>query len=80
MGINYFGKLVYISDKQLKTWIESQRTRYGKLTSMKSGQGAMKLTERDEWITTAWQFLKDHIVRIPCRQSVTKVLKTKFVT
>jgi len=75
MGINYFGKLVYISDKQLKTWIESQ----SKLTSMKSGQGAMKLTERDEWITTAWQFLKDHIVRIPCRQSVTKVLKTKFV-
>jgi len=51
-----------ISEKQLRTWIESQRTRYGKLTAAKSGQGAVKLTERDTWICSSWSFLDSSVV------------------
>ena len=33
-------------NKTVKKWFETQHTRYGKLTQMKSGQAAEKSTER----------------------------------
>ena len=35
-----------LSVKVCKTWLESQRTLYGKLTQSKSGQAPKKMTER----------------------------------
>ncbi|KAG0729875.1 hypothetical protein GWK47_029426 [Chionoecetes opilio] len=55
--------------QQLKTWIESCRTRLGKITESRSGQAALKLTDRDKWIKQMFGFLEEHIVRCPTRQS-----------
>ena len=35
-----------LSVKVYKTWFESQKTHYGKLTQSKSGQDPMEMTER----------------------------------
>ena len=44
-------------------WFQSQRTLFGKVTHMKSGQGEPVLTERQKWIRDNFDFLRDHIVR-----------------
>lgn len=59
------------SVKQLKNWLESMRTQYGKLThpkSVKGGEGE-KLTDREKWIVDTFSFLESHIVRQPSRAS-----------
>ena len=48
---------------QTRTWFESQRTRYGKLSQKKSGQAARDLIEREHWLEDKLCFLKSHIVR-----------------
>lgn len=54
---------------QLFTWYESLRTRFGRLTKAgKSGDGAKKFTEREEWILRVFDFLKVHIKRHVGRQ------------
>ena len=58
---------VNVSD--LRTWFDSMRTRYGKLTQTKSGQGAKVLTYRDKWVLTNFDFLKGHIHRMVGRSS-----------
>ena len=42
--------------KTVKKWFETQRTRYGKLTQMKSGQAAEKSTERQTWLKDSLVF------------------------
>ena len=43
--------------KTVKKWFETQRTRYGKFTLMKSGQAAEKNTERQTWLKDSFSFL-----------------------
>ena len=54
-----------LSAKELKTWWYSVRSRYGRLTTTKSGQvtPARRLTGREKWIIDIFRFLKPHIVR-----------------
>ena len=47
------------SVKVCKTWFESQRTHFGKLTQ--SGQAPKEMTERQNWIQDKFNFLKTHI-------------------
>ena len=42
-------------------WFQSQRTLFGKVTHMKSGQGEPLLTERQKWTRDNFDFLRDHI-------------------
>ena len=46
-----------------KKWFKTQCTGYGKLTHKKSGQGAVKSTERQTWIHERFNFLQGHIRR-----------------
>ena len=50
-----------LSVKVRKTWFESQRTHYSKLTQSKSGQTPTEMTERQNWIHDKFNFLKTHI-------------------
>jgi len=52
-----------ITGPELKQWFESNRTRYGRLSKEKSGQGSRRYTEREKWILQLFRFLKPHIVR-----------------
>jgi len=54
---------------QLFTWYESLRTRFGRLSKSKSGQGSKRHTQREEWILKTFEFLKVHISRQPSRSS-----------
>ena len=47
----------------VKKWFDTRRTRYGKLTQTKSGQGAEKSTERQTWLKDSFSFLRSHIRR-----------------
>jgi hypothetical protein len=60
----------YVSVTELKTWYESLRTRFGKLSAAaKSGDGATKeLTDRDKWVMASFSFLGRYIARVPSRQ------------
>ena len=46
-----------------KKWFKTQRTRYGKLTLMKSGQSAVKSTKRQTWLRDSFSCLRGHIRR-----------------
>lgn len=61
--------LLLCTGTQIKSWLDSMRTRYGRITERKSGQGTPRYTERDRWILSNFGFLKDHIVRQAGRQS-----------
>ena len=53
-----------LSVVELQRWISSMRTRYGRLTKLKSGQAAPTVhTERDKWILQIFNFMGKHIVR-----------------
>ena len=47
----------------MKKWFETPRTRYGKLTQMKSGEAAEKSTEWQTWLKDSFIFLQGHIRR-----------------
>ena len=49
-----------LSVNTVKQWFETQRTRYGKLTHMNSGQAAVKSTERQTWLQERFSFLRGH--------------------
>ncbi len=55
---------------KLQTWVESMRSRYGRLTQTKSEQGAKENTERAAWILEKFNFLKDHIACQTSRHGV----------
>ena len=46
-----------LSVTKVKKWFETQHTIYGKLTHTKSGQTAMKSTERQTWLRDSFSFL-----------------------
>ena len=53
-----------ISGPEVRKWFQSNRSRFSRLTLMKSGAGATRrLSEREKWIITIFNFLKPHIVR-----------------
>ena len=47
----------------MKKWFDTQRTRYGKLTQMKSGPATEKSTERQTWLKDSFSFLRGHTRR-----------------
>ena len=47
----------------VRRWFESQRTRYGKLSKLQSGQVPRKMTKRQSWVYQQMGFLKTHIRR-----------------
>ena len=47
----------------VKRWFESQRTRYGKLSKLQSGQAPREMTKRQSWVYQQMGFLKTHIRR-----------------
>lgn len=60
--------LCLISGGELRRWYDSMRTRFGRLTMIKSGQEAKEHTKRDAWILNVFSFLSRHIVRVPSKQ------------
>ena len=47
----------------VRRWFESQRTRYGKLSKLQSGQAPREMTKRQSWVYQEMGFLKTHIRR-----------------
>ena len=47
----------------VRRWFESQRTRYGKLSKLQSGQAPREMTKRQSWVYQQMGFLKSHIRR-----------------
>ena len=45
----------------VRCWFESQRTRYGKLSKLQSGQAPREMTKRQSWVYQQMGFLKTHI-------------------
>ena len=45
----------------VRRWFESQRTRYGKLSKLQSGQALREMTKRQSWVYQQMGFLKTHI-------------------
>ena len=47
----------------VRRWLESQRTRHGKLSKLQSGQAPRDMTKRQSWVYQKMGFLKTHIRR-----------------
>ena len=47
----------------VRRWLKSQRTRYGKLSKLQSGQTPREMTKRQSWVYQQMGFLKTHIRR-----------------
>ena len=47
----------------VRRWFESQRTHYGKVSKLQSGQAPREMTERQSWVYQQMGFLKTHIRR-----------------
>ena len=47
----------------VRHWFESQRTCYGKLSKLQSGQAPREMTKRQSWVYQQMGFLKTHIRR-----------------
>ena len=45
----------------VRRWFESQRTRYGKLSKLQSGQAPREMTKKQSWVYQQMGFLKTHI-------------------
>ena len=45
----------------VRRWFESQRTRYGKLSKLQSGQAPKEMTKSQSWVYQHMGFLKTHI-------------------
>ena len=72
---SHYENAIYVSVQQLKTYFESVRSQYGRITDpskRRSGRGAMfDLSPRDQFIKTHYSFLDSHIVRVPSRTNTT---------
>ena len=53
----------YMDKDACQRWFQSQRTLFGKVTHIKSGQGEPQLAEKQKWNRDNFDFLRDHIVR-----------------
>ena len=47
----------------VRRWFKSQRTHYGKLSKLQSGQAPREMTKRQSWVYQQMGFLKIHIRR-----------------
>ena len=47
----------------VRRWFKSQRTHYGKLSKLQSGQAPREMTKRQSWVYQQMGFLKTHIRR-----------------
>ena len=47
----------------VRRWFEFQRTHYGKLSKLQSGQALTEMTKRQSWVYQSMGFLKTHIRR-----------------
>ena len=54
----------------VRRWFESQRTRYGKLSKLQSGQAPREMTKRQSWVYQQMGFLKTHIRRKMANRSL----------
>ena len=52
-----------LQPSDVRRWFESQRTRYGKLSKLQSGQAPREMTKRQSWVYQQMGFLKTHIRR-----------------
>ncbi|XP_064120238.1 uncharacterized protein LOC135224845 [Macrobrachium nipponense] len=53
-----------VTGNELRTWFTSLKSRFGRLTAEKSGQGASRrLTDQEKWMLNIFHFLKPHIIR-----------------
>ena len=53
----------------VRRWFESQRTHYGKLSKLQSGQAPREMTKRQSWVYQQMGFLKTHIRRMGVNRS-----------
>ena len=53
----------------VRRWFKSQRTRYGKLSRLQSGQAPREMTKRQSWVYQQMGFLKTHIRRTGANRS-----------
>jgi len=60
----------------LLTWYDGMRTRFGKLSSRKSGDGVKGLMNREKCIMGRFNFFNQHIARVLSRLGVS--LKAKL--
>ena len=54
---HYLTSFIHISVMQVKTFFETMRTRFGKISAKKSGQGLKKLSHREQFIYSNFRFL-----------------------
>ena len=54
----------------VRRWFKSQRTRYGKLSKLQSGQAPREMTKRQSWVYQQMGFLKTHIRRKGANRSL----------
>ena len=54
---------LHLQPFDVRRWFESQRTRYGKLSKLQSGQAPREMTKRQSWVYQLMGFLKTHIRR-----------------
>ena len=54
---------LHLQPFDVRHWFESQRTRYGKLSKLQSGQAPREMTKRQSWVYQQMGFLKTHIRR-----------------
>ena len=59
-------------DKACKRWCQSKRTMYGKITHMKSGQGAPHLMDRQNWHNKNFEILNTPIIHQHSSKSALK--------
>jgi len=55
-------KELKISLAELKAWLQSMRTMFGRLQKKKSGQATPQHTARQKWILNSFSFLAPHLV------------------
>ena len=53
--------------RRIKTWWNTQRSAYGKVTRTVSGQGGGRLSAREERLKERLTFLSAHVYRVPKR-------------
>ncbi len=63
-------KAMRVDDHKLQTRMDSLKSRYGRLTQTKSGQGVKEHTEREVWLLDKFSFLKSHIAHQTSRHGV----------
>ena len=59
-----------ISDEQVSVFWKSMRTRYGKLSGLRTGQETHEFSKREQWILDNFYFLEQHVNRLKKKRRV----------